>query len=373
MALVHTKNQFVLYTYSCTCTDLHHRCLLCNLRWNGSAPRHRRATSTHNTRIRWRLSTVQQQAQKTNSLPTPFLSRARPVHSTSLSNIHAHAHTHSFIYSTGHPPPPMPTSLSTQEWACYILMEKWRPWLNILSLKNGTDTFNASVCAWKSASGRAAESGKSLCVTCCRAYYTNAELKVRTVSGVELRHGEGTRWYSQTKPSPGLVLTSVINSLTVNRQHDTHNTLHISSFSFWVVHIHVYTHTYVLMYKNIGFSFLNSIVTAELVLSKIKQEIKWIPEDTEYKNTIILCGLSNRVAQKALGSCLKVSSRKFETIWVQFCHLKRRREKSEVKNGSSYSYLCFFSFFKSTYQITKNKYKEDISVTLVFCRGKDGK
>lgn len=37
--------------------------------------------------------------------------------------------------------------------------------------------------------------------------------------------------------------------------------------------------------------------------NKTGSEIKWIPEDTEYKNIIIFHGLSNRVAQKALGSC----------------------------------------------------------------------
>lgn len=40
--------------------------------------------------------------------------------------------------------------------------------------------------------------------------------------------------------------------------------------------------------------------------NKPGEEIKWIPEDTEYKNIRIFHELSNFVAQKALGSYLKL-------------------------------------------------------------------
>lgn len=67
----------------------------------------------------------------------------------------------------------------------------------------------------------------------------------------------------------------------------------------------MYIHTYELMYKKWVFY---SITTTEMAQKKtrIGWELKWTPQDAEYKNIIIFHEISNNcIAQKALGSFLK--------------------------------------------------------------------
>lgn len=100
-------------------------------------------------------------------------------------------------------------------------------------------------------------------------------------------------------------------SLTVKSQNDNHKMLNSWSFSFWVVHtvclymcvyIHIYVYTHLCTEKWV--SFLHAIFKLCWVKQSTGQvrKLKWIPEDTKYKNIIIVHGVNNSVAQKALGS-----------------------------------------------------------------------
>lgn len=88
---------------------------------------HRRASGTEN---------------KWSALALP-LSRSLYPFPISLSHTHTCTCTHSLI---PHPFPCLSSSLSQRKNGRYILMEKWWPWLIILSLKNGSSTFSASMC-----------------------------------------------------------------------------------------------------------------------------------------------------------------------------------------------------------------------------------
>lgn len=79
---------------------------------------------------------------KWSALALP-LSRSLYPFPISLSHTHTCTCTHSLI---PHPFPCLSSSLSQRKNGRYILMEKWWPWLIILSLKNGSSTFSASMC-----------------------------------------------------------------------------------------------------------------------------------------------------------------------------------------------------------------------------------
>lgn len=79
-------------------------------------------------------------SKKTNNLPMPFLFQWLHIHFPSHMHMHTLVKHHLFtfsLYSICH---------SQCRNGCYILMEKLWSWLIILSLKNGSDTFNTSMC-----------------------------------------------------------------------------------------------------------------------------------------------------------------------------------------------------------------------------------
>lgn len=74
------------------------------------------------------------------------------------------------------------------EGLVYILMEKWWPWLIILSLKNGSDTFNASMCL--KLPDRLVIAGRNhMWNPLVSLSKRNASFSVRTVNWVKLQHG----------------------------------------------------------------------------------------------------------------------------------------------------------------------------------------
>lgn len=133
---------------SCICaSNLHHRpwvvtgWLLCDLRWNGTQFIKRVGQESYPQNY-YMLIFVHSRASSTGNIqPSRGLPLSSSPYPFPISLTHMHMHT-----LLKRHPVPLFLRHSQRKNGRYILMEKRWPWLIILSLKNGSDTFSASMC-----------------------------------------------------------------------------------------------------------------------------------------------------------------------------------------------------------------------------------
>lgn len=147
---MHNQRMYITYLWLNKNASKLHNCLwvvtgglLCNLRWNGTQFIKRVGQESYfYPQNYYTLTFVHNQASSTEnkwSTHAPPLSSSPYPFPIFLKRMHMHT------LLKHHPFPLILRHLQRQNGR-YILIEKWWPWLIILSLKNGSDTFSASMC-----------------------------------------------------------------------------------------------------------------------------------------------------------------------------------------------------------------------------------